>query len=186
MTEKRKRRWFQFSLRTLLVLVLVASLPCRWLAVKIQQKERERRAVEAIWDLGGWVLYDFEVQGTEALGPSWLRKLLGEDFFSDVTYADLIYRKVSDDGLQYLKSLTNLEELDLTNTQCIDDGLQDLVKGLTNLQGLDLSETHLTDDGLQHLKGLTNLEMLDLTNTQATPEGIEKLRQALPNCNIRH
>ena len=66
---------------------------------------------------------------------------------------------LTDDGLQYLKDLTNLQYLDLNDTQLTDDGLQHL-KGLTNLERLHLNSTQLTDDGLQHLKGLTNLHLL--------------------------
>ncbi len=43
-----KRTWFQFRLRTLFVLVLVAAVPCGWLKWKMVRKERERRAVAEI------------------------------------------------------------------------------------------------------------------------------------------
>jgi len=161
MSEKSKRRWFQYSLRTLLVLVLVVSLPCSWLAVKIRQKEKERQAVEEIENLGGIVFYDYQYQGTEAPGPAWMRKLLGDDFFSDVVSVDLVDCKVTDDGFQHLE-------------------------GSTNLWSLHLSGTQLTDEGLQHLTGLTNLQYLLLADTQTTPEGIKKLQQALPNCDIEY
>jgi len=36
-TPKPTRRWFQYSLRTLLVLVTVCAIPCSWLGVKVQQ-----------------------------------------------------------------------------------------------------------------------------------------------------
>jgi hypothetical protein len=52
-----KRRWFQFRLRTLFVLVAVAAVPCACLNGKINQKRREPEAISATAELGGCVLY---------------------------------------------------------------------------------------------------------------------------------
>src|SRR4029077_10177857 len=41
---KRKRRWYQFSLRTLLIVVVIVAIPCAWLGRKIEQKRPERNA----------------------------------------------------------------------------------------------------------------------------------------------
>ena len=49
-----RRRWLQFSIRTLLVLV---TLLCVALSLWIVPAERQRRAVEAIEKLGGIVFY---------------------------------------------------------------------------------------------------------------------------------
>jgi hypothetical protein len=35
---KRKRRWFQFSLRTLLIFVLICAIPCAWRGRKIERR----------------------------------------------------------------------------------------------------------------------------------------------------
>lgn len=51
------RRWRQFSLRTLLIVVLVACLPLGWFNFKIERKRRQRRAAEAITSAGGAVWY---------------------------------------------------------------------------------------------------------------------------------
>ena len=32
---KRKRRWFQFSLRTLLIFTVICAIPCAWLAGRL-------------------------------------------------------------------------------------------------------------------------------------------------------
>ena len=42
-----------------------------------------------------------------------------------------------------------------------DAGLEHL-KGLTQVQSLNLSQTEVTDAGLKHLKGLTQLQSLNL------------------------
>ena len=66
-------------------------------------------------------------------GPAWLRKLLGDDLFVNVTKVDLRGSQVSDAGLKHLKGLTQLQELNLNDTKVSDAGLQHL-KGLTQLQ----------------------------------------------------
>ena len=48
---KTKRRRFRFSLRTLLLLVTVASLGFGWLGYKLRQAERQRAAVELLREL---------------------------------------------------------------------------------------------------------------------------------------
>ncbi len=54
-------RWFQFSLRTLLVAALVLSLPLSWFATRMARATKQRAAVEEIERLGGVTLYDWEV-----------------------------------------------------------------------------------------------------------------------------
>jgi hypothetical protein len=39
--------------------VVIVAIPCAWLGRKIEQKRRERAAVRAILDLGGYVEYDY-------------------------------------------------------------------------------------------------------------------------------
>jgi len=50
---KRKRRWFQCSLRTLLVLMLVFACGFGWLAYQIKRAREQWQAVAAIEKLGG-------------------------------------------------------------------------------------------------------------------------------------
>ena len=81
MTTTKPRRWFQFRLRTLLVLMLLFGLVIGWLVVPIQRVRRQRAAAEAIKQLGGEVLWSSNAVPEESLGRVWLRKLLGNDFF---------------------------------------------------------------------------------------------------------
>ncbi len=83
-------RWpFQFSLRSLVVLVVAVALSFSWMGVEIQAAKRQKEEAASIQDLQGWVDYDFgEVKaGQRNSGgkePSWLRSLLGVDFFHDI------------------------------------------------------------------------------------------------------
>ncbi|MHB8974071.1 MAG: leucine-rich repeat domain-containing protein [Pirellulaceae bacterium] len=202
-TSTPRRRWFPYSLRTMLVLMLLACIGMGWFAVKMQRIRKEQEAVAAIEGLGGSVSWAFPDFPKESRGRAWLRKLLGERFAIRPDFAEirndaameylrelthipnlvLIGRQFTDAGLAHLKGLTQLQSLDLSGTQVTDAGLEH-IKELTQLQWLSLESTQVTDAGMEHLKGLSQLEELDLTNTQVSDSGVSSLQQALPNCRI--
>jgi hypothetical protein len=175
---KRKRRWLQFSLRTLLVFALICAIGSAWVAHRIEQKRKERAAVDAIIKLGGGARYSYE-NGARAQppGPGWLRKVWGENFFGNVVsvyfFADAI---VSDDGLKYLEELTDVQDLSLNNTNVTDAGLSNL-KGLTQLQRLYLGDTRVSDAGLINVKGLNQLQVLYVLKTKITDAGLINLKE---------
>ena len=197
--KPKHRRWYQFSLRTLLLFVSVCAVPFAWVGWKIDRTRREQVIVTKIEKWGGRVWYH------EVKGPDWLarhfRKVKEVSFIRDtcvtgarlehlkgltsLEYLNLYSNEVTDVGLEHLKGLTSLESLDLSYTKVAGGGLEHL-KGLTNLDHLSLTMTQVTDAGLEHLKGLPNLKSLYLRYTQVTDEGVEKLQQALPNCKILH
>jgi hypothetical protein len=171
-------RWrFPFGIRSLLVLVIAVVIPCGWLAMRMEQAKKQREAVEGIKKVGGWVWYDYQIDTSfswlreaEPSERSWLRKLVGDDFFEDVVCAGVFW----DDGMQYLTGLPELKSLNLGSTQVTDTGLEHL-RGLTQLRQLSVSSTGLTDTGMEHLAGLSQLEWLNLGGTQITDEGLEHL-----------
>jgi hypothetical protein len=183
------RRRFQFSLRALLGMVLVASLGMSWLAVKLQRARNQRGAVEALREVGCNLEYDYEYPWSvgfvsahrEPPGPQWSRDLLGVDLFSDVAHVDFnVPRGCSaptDDDLQPLRRLTELRSLDLCLTWLTDEGLEH-VEGLSKLEVLDLSFTQVTDAGLERLRGLTSLRELSLVGTAVTDVGLQTLRES--------
>ena len=42
-----RRRWFQYSLRTLMLIVLLCAIACSWFASKMQEVRKQREADEA-------------------------------------------------------------------------------------------------------------------------------------------
>ncbi len=206
------RRRFQFSLRSLLVLVVVVAVPCSWLAVEMKKAKEQGEAVRAVRDLHGSVHYDYESEdpfGTSwpPPGPVWLRNLVGHDVLSDVNWVILegtnvtdadLYQlnglpllrvlnlkgtKVTDAGLEHLKELRQLRVLTLDSTKVTNAGLE-CVEGLTELRNLSLDETDVTDAGLKHLRRLTQLEVLSLGEIRITDQGVKNLQAALPRCSI--
>ena len=72
---KCKRRWFQFSLRSLMIFTLVCAAGSAWIGRKLEQKRRECKAVEAVRRFGGLLYYDYEAHDSlaEPSAPAWLR-----------------------------------------------------------------------------------------------------------------
>ena len=205
------RRYLRFSVRGLIVLVLVIGAGMGWI---VRSARIQREAVAAIVNDRGGVLYDWEwsngefIPGGKLRAPRWIVDLIGIDYFGHVTEVWLTKSSAAPDavmeqagsltrlqrlevdgsstgdvGLVHLKELTNLSELDLSGTRITDVGLVHL-KGLTKIASLYLSHTQVTDAGLVHLKGLTNLSILYLYDTRVTDAGIDELKQALPSLNI--
>jgi hypothetical protein len=172
---KPNRRWFQFSLRTLMIFTAIAAVACGWLGRKIEQKRREREAIAAIRNLGGVVNYDYQrgagprpswrLRG-EPSGSAWLRKLLGENFFSEIEFVGLAPRPETTDA-------------------ALNAAFESL-KGMPRLQFLYLTGTKINDDRLENLNPLTQLQGLELHKTKVSEAEIEKLQKALPNCKIDH
>jgi hypothetical protein len=194
--NKPRRRWFSFSLRTLLVFVTLAGCGFGWFGLKVQEARRQQAAVAATERLGCDVGYDYQfdsqgdfVPNQTLPGPVWLHSLLGDDFFRKVYSVRGFYffrrkdRPFIDADLELVKELTTLKVLYLWGTKVSDAGLANL-QGLTRLEELDLRCPHVSDAGLDYLKGLTQLKELRLYDTQVSDGGVAKLQQALPNCNI--
>ena len=169
-TTSLKRRWFQFSLRTLLVVLTVLCLgPGSYVAYEQGKVRKQQGAVVAIESLGGYVFYDERPPRRSGL----TRVILGDDTFGNVNGVDFNplkteNRQITNADLRHLRSFPLLDHLALKNCRQITDGGLAELSGLPNLRYLYLNDTPVTDAGLVHLAGLGNLEELSLTHTQVT------------------
>jgi Leucine-rich repeat (LRR) protein len=179
----RTRRWFQFSLRTLLIFTLICAVAAGWLGKKIERKHQEQVAVDAIRKLGGYAYYDYQIGADgkisprgEPSAPPWLRMLLGEGFFNEVEIVSLPPGpEVTDAALEGLKELKQLRFISLRDTRVSDAGLASL-KGLTQLNGLNLSRTNVSGAGLENLSGLPQLQSLELEGANISDAGVAALK----------
>jgi hypothetical protein len=181
MSPAPKRRWFQFSLRTLLLVMLVACLGLAPIAYEQHKAIRQQAAVAAIQKLGGRVEYDRSLPSRSA----WLRVLLGDDSYRNATGLDLSQTQVTDADLEYVRELPQLRWLAVSETMATDAGLAHL-SGLTRLQNLNLGETQVTDAGLVHLHRLLQLRVLSVQRTPVTESGVTSLQGLLPNLHVNH
>jgi len=201
-----KRRWLQFSLRTLLLVVLVASLGLSWLAVSMQRAKRQADALAAVRQTGAAIWFAHELKpsggiapGAEPPGPRWLRRLLGDDLFIRVHSIDFKDVSVDDAGLEPLGRIFSLERLFLRDAHVTDAGLVHLAP-LTGLKGLELNSPFailiddrkprvivevrkpkdrgppITDAGLELLRNMKRLEVLRLRGTNVTDSVLKHLK----------
>jgi hypothetical protein len=164
---------FQYSIRSLLVMVVAVAVPCSWLAVEMKKAREQKKAVEAVRRLGFIDSYDYRIDlGKTPPAPEWLRRLLGDEFFVSVVALYATRPQVTDAAMEHVKRLTRLKRLALNDTQLTDTALEHL-KGLDQLESLTLDNTQVTDAGVGHLKGLVQIQLLGLVNTRVTGAGLE-------------
>ncbi len=183
------RRFLRFSVRGLIVVVLVIAGGLGWV---VRSAHVQRDAVTAINDAGGGVRYDWQwkngkyVRGGQPWAPRWLVDLIGVDYFGHVTGVVLCTHSLATDAaIVQLEHFTRLEELCLDESSVRDEGLSHLT-GLTALDHLDLSGTKITDAGLSHLKAMTNLSRINLVRSKVSDTGMAELKRSLPRCDIAH
>jgi hypothetical protein len=190
--KKPSRRWLQFGLRSLLLLITVFGV---WFGLYMQRVRRQKEAVHAIREYGGWVHYDFqETAAPPGIGfdsrikpplPKWLVDRLGEDFFFNVAQVNLVYNSdfgrrvdnanVAGTALRRLDAFPKLRVLLVKDTQATDDGLRAVgkLKRLTYLYMWDASK--VTDAGIAHLAGLSNLKKIHVSSSQIGDESLKVL-----------
>ena len=153
---RRRRRWLQFGLGTLIGLVTLTAV---WLGAIVNRAERQRRAVATVQHLGGDVAFTDEGDGILCWTPEWLQGWARE-YFQPVSMVSLM-------------SVTEVSDADLSH-----------LKGLTGLQRLWLQDTKVSDAGLVHLRRMQRLKYLYIRNSRVTDAGIEALKRELPNARI--
>jgi hypothetical protein len=174
------RRRFQFGVRSLLVFLVAVSVPLGWFAWAMEKAKRQREAVEAIRELGGYLTYDYQTHDYQRHGKAelstanWLRTLLGDDFFFEVAAVDCDYRALSDRDVVHLRQFTRVKWLMLDGTQVGDNFLAQ-VQNLPELRGISITGTQISDNGLAHLQRIGQLEVLILDDTHITDEGLKYL-----------
>jgi hypothetical protein len=181
---RTRRRFFRVSVRGLLLLILVIGCGLGWVARVIRTGNVQRRAVAAIHQAGGWVVYDTEWDQSlnpSAWKPRWPKSLVdrvGVDYFGNVVFINL-HDRGTDELMEKVARLTYLKQMHRPGFAVSDKGLAHLGR-LSNLQLLSLDDTQVTDAGLVHLKGLLGLKWLKLTRSKVTDGGVAELRKSLP------
>lgn len=171
---KRKHRWLQCSLRTLLIVVTLLALRTGQGALAGERTTEEE--IAEIQKLHGWIVRDEQSPGGPVIQVEFsLGKLTDADLkhlkgFTKLQRLSLNGTRVTDAGLEQLQGLIELQTLLLSGTKVKGPGLEHL-KGLTKLQTLNLGFI-ATDGGLEHVEGLTQLRRLDLTYSKITDEGL--------------
>ena len=161
MTEKN--RWFQVSLRTLLIAVTCVAIAVAWLAHWAQQR---KAAIAAIRNAGGDIRMGFRE-------PSWLDSWFGPDLLGSVSDVDLRKGKVDNELLTHVGNLKELENLDLSSADMDDEGLRRIAH--LPLRQLWLQDTNITDASAATLSKIKTLNFLQLNATTLSDAFLERL-----------
>jgi hypothetical protein len=180
--SKRKRRWFQFSLRTLLI---AFTLCAAWLAWHANRAHRQRAAVNAVIELGGSVSYDYQI--TEDKGkfmfdpkaipgwPQWAIDALGIDCFQNVVSVSLMNGRATDETLLLLGRVPTIRNIALKGGNVTNEGVAHL-SSLPDLHYLALWQTNVGDGGLDCLAQHRHMKALVLDETKVTDRDLVYLQ----------
>jgi hypothetical protein len=181
MTTSTKRRWFSFSLRTLLIAMTVLAI---WLGLYVKSFRDRRAAIAAVHELEGWL-------SLKPIEPTWLQSFVSDEkyFWNPVAVRFNPAHPVSDDELRsmtrHMLTFTDMTYLNLNKSNITDAGLAHILPLADRLYSLDIRDTAITDDGIPYLLQLRKLIVLRLgSRSRITAEGFNEIRRSLPNCNI--
>ncbi len=185
--SRTRRRWFQFSLRTLLIFVAVFGLLAAWVSGPVHRANRQRIAVEKLTNLGALVKYDYEdadPANAEPPEPRWLRELLGVDYFANVVGVETNCSKtgssapspsLSCDEFDLFKSFPELTRLSIDGDGATDESLGFLT-AFPNLQSLKI-DGRFADAGLRRIAQCTQIRELSIgEDVQVSESGFAELQ----------
>jgi hypothetical protein len=197
-----RRRWFRISLRTMLLLL---TLLCIWLGVKVNQARRQKEAIAALRSIHqNVVLYHQQRDGgypdfaAEHPAPAWLRQITGDDFFQRVrgigggnaaftdefaphlsAFDDLTWLRIGDSPAsdEVLCQIGDLSSLETVQfiKTPVGDRFMERLASARKLQHLTLDHTRVTDDGLKRLSHLQQLQSVQLINSPIENDGLRGL-----------
>src|SRR5262245_9991754 len=165
----------RYSLRTLLIVVLVLGAFVGWLGIRLLRIRRQHEAVQTVKDAGGAVTTSRQSAGPDPFAgepsappnpiakamdkleaPQWFRELVGAEGFDRIKSVNLSRSPVTDADLVHLRELPNLQTLFLSDTEIGELGLQNVGR-LPELETLAINGTRITDDCLIHLNNFPKL-----------------------------
>jgi len=149
-----------------LLSLLLAAVPALYtIFVKLDLKSRDKMVSgQRHLTLTGWDRKDYSLL----------------KFNPDVVVLQMANPDVTDQTLEALRGMQELQELDLNGTQVSDAGLN-VLRDLPALAALRLARTRITDKGFHDaLFSKSSLMKLDLSNTQVSRETVQAWRDAKP------
>lgn len=182
-----RRRLFQFSIRTLLILMTLTAIGLAFWT-RVYQRVRDQKTANArVLDLGGKTKF----RQTRRVWP-WVQKLVGDDFFQEIISVDLDKTLVTDADLELLGKLRGMRSLSLNGfslsdpertlaynpnllpSQISSAGIRRLGPQ-RYLESARLANTPIDDEALHKIALWPLLESLDLKGTRVTSRGIQRL-----------
>jgi Leucine-rich repeat (LRR) protein len=180
----RRRRWYQISLRALLVTFTLAALA---IGMFVRHVNRRQAAIDAIKSAGGLVEgappQGFLQRCFEVLAPVSSveldkgranNALLGHvAALGDIPSLVVLGGNVDDEGVRLIARMP-IQSLCLQSTK-ISDQSAALLSEMKTLTYLDLNNTNLSDQFLEQLESLPKLRYLGLRESKVTDVGMKYL-----------
>jgi len=166
------------------VLAATAVFSCVWFGASAPAAEI-KTAGDGKWveDAGGAVIRDAagRITGVD-LRASWvtdsdLRRLIQ---LPNLNYLDLSLTRITDQGMQELKNLPGIVDLNLRFAEYVTDEGLAAIKDWKKLKRLNVHGAKISDTTLAHISGITTLESVDVGSAMVTDVGVERLA-SLPN-----
>ena len=154
------------------------ALVCGALLLATGASAQDAGLIRSIEALGGSVLRDSTGHVVEvSLARTWatdadIDRLTA---LKTIKRLDLSLTYVSDRGVERLKQLDQLEDLNLYAAEFITDAALAFLRGQRQLKVLNLRGTDVTDTSLAYIAELPGLRSLDISFTQITDVGMEHL-----------
>jgi len=142
--KSKRRRRFQFSLKTVFVAMTIVALG---LGMALYKARRLRRAVGAMTAAGGAVHFRPQMKNAKAPppAPAWLRRLRGDELLMTPVCVHIRGPDVTDEFIaKNLSSMTSLEELDIHGANVTDAALAHITS-MRHLHSLTLDCPRITD-----------------------------------------
>lgn len=183
-SPKPRGRWLKYSMRTLMVLVLLISIPLSWVGRDVVRSMRESAVERAIHEAGGEAIYDYWQpdeygmvgQRVEPTGDWWVRKLLGDNIYSYVTCVDLRGVENPEVLIPRLQHFTRLKYL-LLPTTVASESLVETLKQLPDLQQCRLDLSPCSPIILWELAQCQGIEALQLQANELSDSSVDVLLQ---------
>ena len=169
----RKRPWFQFSLRTLLLAMAALGFVLAPLALWVKDAVEQQREVDALIEEGAIV--EFGRPRTWYQRSRLVRNMFSDSGVLDVTAIHLVVRPLCDEDCQRMRRFTRVTSIVAQDSLMTDAGIAAL-GDLQHLEELWILNSRVTDAGLASLAGLTKLRVLVLLNSEVTGEGLVHAR----------
>jgi len=160
-----------------MLLVAITSIPLGWMAWQVNRVRNQRLVVAELSSVGGLVIYNYQWQQRsrqEPPGPKWLRALLGDDIFANVSEVDIRHDHVDEQTLARVATLPAVLTVMIQSGQISDGGLAHLAK-MNTLQQVDLYSSGLSDASVAQLSKIKGLKYLTVESPQITDVGLESI-----------
>lgn len=199
----RSRRWFQISVRTLLIGVFFL---CVWLATICQRARKQEELIRRItYGTRNSITYAHEAVKPPLAppGPIWLRHMIGDHFFfqphqvvlqtHDADMLDALAQLngvefvmvdgLDDNELKILAKIKTLRRISTSSPDVTSEGFRSL-RALTALESIVIADGRIDDNDVLYLAPLNNLKLLSVDGSFVTVEGIQWAKLRWPGIAI--